>query len=66
MKQFFFSKPNLFNPQSGSKKGETTYDQVADDNCGKEEGDAGDVPDIHAVPHGLDPFSAQNTEHNHE
>lgn len=43
-----------------------TYDQVSDDDSGQEEGDARPVADQHAVPHTLDPLSAQHPEHDHE
>jgi len=43
-----------------------TYNQVTDDDGGQEERYAGDVADQHAVPHGLDPFSAQDAENDHK
>ena len=43
-----------------------TYHQVADDDGGQEEGDAGRVVDQHAVPHGFDPLTAQDAGHDHE
>lgn len=43
-----------------------TYHKIADDNGGQEEWYAGDVAHVHAVPHGLDPLSAQHSEHDHE
>lgn len=43
-----------------------THHQVADDDSGQEERDTGPVADQHAVPHTLDPLSAQHSEHDHE
>lgn len=43
-----------------------TYDQVSDDNSRQEERNAGDVADVHTIPHGLDPLAAQDSEHDHE
>lgn len=43
-----------------------TYDQVTDDYGGQEERYARHVADEHAIPHGLDPLSAQYPENDHE
>lgn len=43
-----------------------TYDQIANDDRGQKERDASGITDQHAVPHGLDPFTAQDSEYNHE
>lgn len=43
-----------------------TYDQVTDDDGSQEEWYTGDVADQHAVPHGLDPLSAQHSENDHK
>jgi len=41
-----------------------TYHQVSYDDGGQEEGDADLGGDDHAVPHGLDPLSAEDPEDN--
>lgn len=43
-----------------------TYDQVTDDDGSQEEWYTGDVADQHAVPHRLDPLSAQHSENDHK
>lgn len=43
-----------------------TYDQVADNNSGKEKWNARPVSNVHAVPHGLNPFSTQHSKHDHK
>jgi len=43
-----------------------THHKIADDNGGQEEGNARDIAHVHAVPHGLDPFSTEHPEHDHE
>lgn len=44
----------------------STYNQVTDDYGGQEERYARDVADKHAIPHRLDPLSAQYSEHDHK
>ncbi|KAI8035035.1 hypothetical protein M5D96_012128 [Drosophila gunungcola] len=44
----------------------TTHHKIADDNGGQEEGNARDIAHVHAVPHGLNPFSAEHPEHDHK
>lgn len=41
-------------------------DQVRDEYGGQEVGDARRAGDVHAVPHGLDPLTAQDPEHDHD
>lgn len=43
-----------------------TYDQVTDDDGSQEEWYTGDVADQHAIPHRLDPLSAQHSENDHK
>lgn len=43
-----------------------TYDQVTDDDGRQEEGDAGHVTHVHAVPHRLDPLATEHPKHYHE
>lgn len=45
---------------------QNTYNQVSDDNSGQEERNAGDIADVHTVPHRLDPLPTQDSEHDHE
>lgn len=44
----------------------TTDHKVADDDRGQEERDAGGIADQHTIPHGFDPFAAEDSEHDHE
>ena len=43
-----------------------SYHEVANNDCGEEEGDADVGGDEHAVPHGLYPLSTKDSKHNHE
>ena len=43
-----------------------THHQVPDDDSGEEERDADLAGDPHAVPHGLYPLPAEDSEHDHE
>lgn len=44
----------------------TTYHQISDDHCQQEERNAYVTSAMNAVPHGLDPLSAQHSKHDHE
>ena len=41
-------------------------DEIGDEDGGQEVWNAGGSSHMHAVPHTLDPFSAQHSKHNHE
>ena len=45
---------------------EVEDDEVADEDGGEEVRHAGGSGDVDAVPHGLDPLSTEDTEHNHK